>query len=60
MPSYPAADPATDWTRSRPDIVVYIPRGKPYNDTDNKHFHTLRELPIAGLQATLVQQGVPL
>jgi hypothetical protein len=38
MPSYPAADPATDWGRSHPDIVVYIPRGKPCNDTDNEHF----------------------
>ncbi len=31
-------DPATDWQRSDPDIVVYVPRGEVYHDTDNEHF----------------------
>jgi len=31
-------DPATEWRRSSPDIVVYIPRGGERNDTDNEHF----------------------
>lgn len=32
------ADPATEWKRSRPDIVVYRPRGEAHHDTDNEHF----------------------
>jgi len=32
------ADPATDWQRSNPDIVVYLPKGGDLNDTDNEHF----------------------
>jgi len=31
-------DPATDWQRSKPDIVVYGPRGGAHQDTDNEHF----------------------
>lgn len=31
-------DPATDWKRSHPDIVVYVPRGGDHHDTDNEHF----------------------
>ncbi|MFH1570754.1 MAG: sialidase family protein [Gemmatimonadota bacterium] len=31
-------DPATDWRRSSPDIVVYVPRAGALNDTDNEHF----------------------
>ncbi len=38
MPTPPAANPASDWTRSRPDVVVYIPRCAPCRDTDNEHF----------------------
>jgi len=31
-------DPATDWRRSHPDVIVYLPRGGEHNDTDNEHF----------------------
>ena len=31
-------DPATEWQRSNPDIVVYLPKGGALNDTDNEHF----------------------
>ncbi|MBN2449977.1 MAG: exo-alpha-sialidase [Lentisphaeria bacterium] len=34
----PPPDPATDWRRSHPDVVVHIPQGPPLNDTDNEHF----------------------
>ncbi len=34
----PELDLATDWKRSNPEIVVYIPRGGDLNDTDNEHF----------------------
>ena len=33
-----AVDLATDWERSDPDIVVYVPKGGDLNDTDNEHF----------------------
>ena len=36
MEKQTTVDPATDWKRSRPDIVVYLPRGE--RDTDNEHF----------------------
>lgn len=35
-------DPKTDWTRSHPDMVVYVPRGEGLNDTDNEHFLVYR------------------
>jgi len=31
-------DPAMEWRRSSPDIIVYLPRGGDHNDTDNEHF----------------------
>lgn len=31
-------DPATDWRRSKPDVVVYLPKGGDHHDTDNEHF----------------------
>jgi len=31
-------DPATEWKRSNPDIVVYRPKGSGVNDGDNEHF----------------------
>jgi len=34
----PDVDLATDWQRSNPDIVVYVPEGGDNNDTDNEHF----------------------
>lgn len=27
-----------EWLRTNPDIVVYLPRGEAYHDTDNEHF----------------------
>ena len=35
------ADPATDWKRSNPDIVVYLPKEGDLNDGDNEHFLVL-------------------
>ena len=31
-------DVATEWQRSHPDVVVYIPKGEAHHDTDNEHF----------------------
>lgn len=31
-------DPVTDYKRSNPDIIVYIPQGNGQSDTDNEHF----------------------
>ena len=31
-------DPATEWRRSNPDVVVYIPKEGDFNDGDNEHF----------------------
>lgn len=31
-------DRETEWRRSNPDVVVYIPHGEEYADTDNEHF----------------------
>ncbi|MCP4642926.1 MAG: exo-alpha-sialidase [bacterium] len=38
MTAKPKGDPATEWKRSNPDIVVYLPKGGDLNDTDNEHF----------------------
>jgi hypothetical protein len=34
----PQPDPKTDWQRSRPDVLVYLPKGEEHHDTDNEHF----------------------
>ena len=34
----PPADPATDWKRSKPDVVVYLPKGGSQHDGDNEMF----------------------
>ena len=31
-------NPATEWRRSNPDIVVYLPKEEDLNDGDNEHF----------------------
>jgi len=31
-------NPATEWRRSNPDIVVYLPKEGNFNDGDNEHF----------------------
>ena len=33
-----AVDVMTDWQRSDPDVVVYVPKGGGLDDTDNEHF----------------------
>jgi len=38
VPIPTAGDPASEWQRSDPDIVVYLPRGETFHDTDNEHF----------------------
>jgi hypothetical protein len=53
----PRGDPATEWRRSQPDVVVYIPKGAPHNDTDNEHFLVF-ESPRAGLLAMWTQSSV--
>lgn len=51
------ADPATDWRRSNPDVVVYLPSGET-NDGDNEHFLVF-ESPVSGdLLATWTQSTV--
>jgi hypothetical protein len=34
----PKPDPALDWKRSNPDILVYVPKGGAHFDQDNEHF----------------------
>jgi len=34
----PSGDLATEWRRSNPDVVVYLPKAGERNDTDNEHF----------------------
>lgn len=36
--SIKVGDPATEWCRSSPDIVVYLPKEGDFNDGDNEHF----------------------
>ena len=38
MPNITPGDLATEWKRSDPDVVVYLPKGGELNDTDNEHF----------------------
>ena len=38
MPDITPGDLASEWKRSNPDIVVYLPKGGDLNDTDNEHF----------------------
>lgn len=50
-------DPAVEFRRSNPDIVVYIPKGKPQNDEDNEHFLVF-EAPSGDLLAIWTQSSV--
>jgi hypothetical protein len=34
----PQAQSQPEWKRTNPDIVVYVPKGEAYHDTDNEHF----------------------
>ena len=58
MSQFEVADPATDWKRSNPDVVVYLPRGGDTNDGDNEHFLVF-EAPRSGeLLAMWTQSSV--
>ena len=52
------ADPATDWKRSNPDVVVYLPRGGDLNDGDNEHFLVFHAPKSDELLATWNQSSV--
>lgn len=49
-------DPATDYLRSQPDYVVYVPRGEAFHDTDNEHFLVF-PLPSGALRAWWTQSS---
>lgn len=53
----PRGDPAVEWQRSNPDIVVYVPQGKPLNDEDNEHFLVF-EAPSGDMLAMWTQSSV--
>jgi len=38
MSTHQVGDPATEWQRSDPDVVVYLPKEGDLNDGDNEHF----------------------
>ena len=38
MSTHQVGDPATEWQRSNPDVVVYLPQEGDLNDGDNEHF----------------------
>jgi len=50
-------DPAVEWKRSRPDVVVYLPKGGDRNDQDNEHFLVFPS-PKGGLRAMWTQSSV--
>ena len=50
-------DPATEWTRSKPDVTVYLPKQGGLNDGDNEHFLVF-ESPKGDLLATWTQSSI--
>ena len=50
-------DAATEWQRSEPDIVVYIPQGEKHHDTDNEHFLVYKAPKSDELLATWTQSS---
>lgn len=50
-------DTATEWKRSRPDIVVYLPKGEQFHDTDNEHFLVFEAPKSDELLATWTQSS---
>jgi hypothetical protein len=50
-------DPATEWTRSKPDVVVYKPKQGDLNDGDNEHFLVF-DSPKGDLLAMWTQSSV--
>ncbi len=49
--------PDAEWQRSQPDIVVYIPQGEAYQDTDNEHFLVFRSPSDKEFLATWTQSS---
>ena len=58
LPAADQPDPATDWKRSNPDIVVYLPKGGDHHDTDNEHFLVFPSPKGSGLLALWTQSSV--
>lgn len=56
-PPIRVGDPATEWKRSKPDVVVYLPKGGDRNDGDNEHFLVF-ESPKGELLAMWTQSSV--
>jgi len=52
------ANPATDYKRSNPDIVIYVPKGGELRDTDNEHFLVFEAPHSRELLALWVQSSV--
>jgi hypothetical protein len=50
-------DPVTEWKRSKPDIVVYLPKEGGLNDGDNEHFLVF-ESPKGDMLAMWTQSSV--
>ena len=53
----PMADTANDWKRSKPDIVVYLPKQGDRNDSDNEHFLVFPAPRSEGLLAMWTQSS---
>ena len=50
-------DPSSEWKRSQPDVVVYLPKQGGLNDGDNEHFLVF-ESPKSGLLAMWTQSSL--
>jgi hypothetical protein len=57
MSLYNPVDLATEWRRSNPDVVVYLPKGEASNDTDNEHFLVFEAPGGEGLLAMWTQSS---
>ena len=57
MKRHDAVDPTSEWRRSNPDIVVYLPQGGGLNDTDNEHFLVFEAPKSEELLATWTQSS---
>ena len=57
LPEIKVGNPAEEWKRSRPDVVVYRPKENGANDGDNEHFLVF-ESPKGDLLAMWTQSSV--
>src|SRR5262249_24959175 len=57
LPEIKIGNPAEEWKRSRPDVVVYRPKENGANDGDNEHFLVF-ESPRGDLLAMWTQSSV--